>query len=77
MEVTVICSFLIVGFYLLGMALDVIGLYVATQFASKGKVMPSKLGYYTMIIGEILEFCFSKVMILIPLLLCIEIFKIV
>lgn len=77
MRITVIFSTITILVWTLGMLLDVFGLYIGVRFAEVGKVAPSKLGYFTMRIGEIFESIAVKTMGFIPVIFLVEVLKIV
>lgn len=77
MRITVIFSTITISVWILGMLLDVIGLYIGVKFAEARKVTPSKLGYFTMRIGEIFESIAVEAMIFIPVIFLVEVLKIV
>ena len=77
MKVVIIFSIFIIIAWLLGMALDVLGLYISVNFASKGNVKISKIGYFIMLLGELLEVVMSKFLVFIPLLFILTVLKII
>lgn len=77
MRITITFSAILIGIWIVGMILDVLGLFVGVKFATLGKVILSKVGYYTMKIGEVVINCSTSVMKYIPMIFICEFFKII
>lgn len=77
MRVFIIYTIFISIVWLLGMALDILGLYASVKFASKNKISISKFGYIIMNFGEILELIANKSMVALPLLFILTILKVI
>lgn len=54
MKVTITYSAIVLSLWILGMVMDVLGLYIGVKFATLQKVKSSKVGYCIMRFGEIL-----------------------
>ena len=77
MKIAIAYTVFVLVIWLLGMALDVSGLYFSVRFASKNKIKLSKFGYFIMRFGEILERIADESMIAIPLLFIWAILKVI
>lgn len=77
MKVTMIFSAITISIWILGMVLDIVGLYIGVKCASRYKVKSSKVGYFIMKLGEVLEGTTKETMVYIPVIFLVEFFKII
>lgn len=72
MYISCLYSLIVILMFLVGIFLDVLGLYVGVKFASLGKPRSSKIGFILMIIGEKLEKISYEGFIFIPIVILIN-----
>lgn len=72
MRVAIIYSTFIIFIWLIGMLLDISGLYISVKYASENKVKLSKVGYKIMRFGEVFEYFAKEVIIFAPAFLFIK-----
>lgn len=75
MTMSIVYSAITILVFLIGIILDVSGLYIGVKFATLKKIKPSKIGYFLMRIGEVLEGIALECFIFIPILIIIDLIR--